>query len=138
MDKVTFEWGGTTFTVRPLTVYENDRRYSLFVDIGEPIIKDYGYEGIDDIPNTLDVMLGDYLRWQMVTTADSETEVPLWGNWFAYAIDKKTDKAGDFKKWLDIVHANDDLLSLWMQAYKQANAEVTTKVDEKKDEISES
>lgn len=107
-----FEWNGSRFTVRPLTGMDHEFYLPLLVDVAGVVCKARGYT-VDDLPRVLDKLISTFVKWAQVTTIDGDA-LPacnlLTGDVLAY-----------FDAWANAVTSNQELWSMWKDAFEDAN-----------------
>lgn len=107
-----FEWNGSRFTVRPLTGMDQEFYLPLLVDVAGVVCKARGYT-VDDLPRVLDKLISTFVKWAQVTTIDGDA-LPacnlLTGDVLAY-----------FDAWANAVTSNQELWSMWKDAFEDAN-----------------
>jgi len=115
-----FEWNGARFVVRPMSGMEKDFYVSILADVADAICKARGYD-LDSLPRTLDKLIVMFVRWMLVTTIEGDA-LPTCN----LMLDNPVPC---FDAWVKAVTSNQELWTLWKQAYEDANRQDTSPLE---------
>lgn len=115
MKTVTFEHRGVTYTLCPPTIFDNEMKHPILIDVARAWAKSHGFDDLGQIPSVIDRLLKKYVEWLQITKITGE--VPF-SNVDFYGV--MTVNLQGFEAWLAAILAdNQALAKKWAAAYDE-------------------
>jgi hypothetical protein len=119
----SFEHGGAIYTLRPMTIFDEEMATAAWVDLSRALKASKGIAEADVLPYVIQRLSRKYVDWMQLTTIKP---CPKYANSSVYSADVQA-----FEQWQAAILADGQALAIaWETAYRSIN-EVAD--DEKKE-----